>query len=55
VLLPSAEALAVVIARIDTAGLAAQRSETTHGSPSVLVHDPDGIGVVLAVESDANH
>ncbi|HEX7102609.1 MAG TPA: VOC family protein [Nitrolancea sp.] len=54
VLLPSVEALDAVIARIDAAGLAAQRSEASDGPPSVLVHDTDGIGVLLAVESTAN-
>lgn len=55
VLLPSAAAVNEVIARIDTAGLEAARSETSDGSPSVLVHDPDGIGVVLAVEMNTTH
>jgi catechol 2,3-dioxygenase len=52
VLLPSAGALEEVMSRIAAAGLEAQRSEVADGSPSVLVHDPDGIGVVLSVESN---
>jgi catechol 2,3-dioxygenase len=53
VLLPNAAALDDVLARIEAAGLEAQRSETPDGSPSVLVHDPDGIGVLLTVEAPA--
>ena len=55
VLLPNAAALNDVISRIEAAGLEAQRSAAADGSPSVLVHDPDGIGVLLTVESGVAH
>jgi catechol 2,3-dioxygenase len=53
VLLPNAAALNDVVARINAAGLDAKRSESTDGSPTLVVHDPDGIGVVLTVEPPA--
>ncbi|HVX29280.1 MAG TPA: VOC family protein [Nitrolancea sp.] len=55
VLLPDAAALDAVAARIEEAGLEARRSDDAGGAPSLLVHDPDGIGVVLAVESTTKH
>lgn len=51
VLLPSAEALEAVAARTAAADLDATRVDRSDGTPSLLTHDPDGIGVVLAVES----
>lgn len=52
ILLPDTVALDAVKARIDAAGLETQQPETSDGSPDLLVHDPDGIGVVLAVEPE---
>jgi catechol 2,3-dioxygenase len=51
VLLPDVASLDAVAARIQQSGLPSQRSVDANGSPTVLVHDPDGIGVVLTVET----
>jgi catechol 2,3-dioxygenase len=53
VLLPDAASLEAAAVRIEQVGLVSARSVHANGSPTMLVHDPDGIGVVLAVESGA--
>jgi catechol 2,3-dioxygenase len=51
VLLPDSDTLDTVETRILQSGLQAQRSTDGSGSPTLQVHDSDGIGVILAVDA----
>lgn len=51
--LPDVASLDTVEARIAQSGRVSERAPDANGSPTVSTHDPDGVGVVLAVETAA--